>query len=1220
MNVRFSGILSRVLMCGMALALLLAGTASADQYGKEVKLQLTDDEMAKIHDRTLALSQDLVQFILEGATYDSISHGSGAGGTGGASTEYPFTVRNTAANRNEADRKTAKYTWAYESAVGMGFPVVVRYQPDKFFYAEIGDPEAPEMVFALSHLDSPTASISAANLARWRNGPDGARGENPLSYISSYVKDGWIYGAGVQDDSGPTLATLVSMLALMQAEIPLDRRVRVGMGAYEDGGPGTPTPANTSNYMDIPYLTSSGSFYDNWAYKYLNREEMPIIAFTSDSRFPVVVGNSVAVNRTATKSLSDDVGKGLSLVSATGYTTTVPGDDTVTDIVFGSGHILPTRAEFALAVSGVPAEDLLAFKNSVAESAAARDMADKVEVVEETVDGVQCVVIKMNTQVPMEAPTAQYASNAPVLVMSFIEKAFNDINKSAYNGLALKSAASDIARLFMLNGKEDYFGTYMGGGERQPDTGAALTMVVPFTPGTGGLMNATAPAAYYNSGTGVFTCALYIRHLYDNSNKYSAFTANLGNAWTGRDWSITAAANWANPTVYAQWDNYMFSLHQAAFMRTIATPGFEDINRLRSVIYPVGTTGGVLATDYFNKMDAFGAVLPGNQRWWHAPNERMTIKSAVQMTEIFADGMAEMARYYGPAGARVMWADIPGYNADRADLDLLDVQFDTYKDARGEVPSSVIGDNILVAATAFDIPMFRQRNAGSGGKGTTAIQQGHSSSGIYLPVTDMGTDVFILPERLEFKLQKAALGMDDNHWNAIKSETLTQLMTKFSFYMLRDGAPTQLTAPAGQEDKYFFRRVNSLDPDTMYISVNIGIADEDAVESPKTVLADSKTDLYKLNPNYVAVSGDPWPNRGQVTQRGFFVFGDGLRNARFESPDAIYLTLNPFVSSVVLDRASLDMSVGDSVQLTATTAPDGVAASLEWSSSNASAASVSESGVVTANTPGTTVITVAVAGDGPVATCAVRVDAGNLRAGDYGGSAAETPSIVAPSDQYGVIVQSADIVSDAAAIESAVYLIADSLVRDQVTQTLTLFTGTVNGVRYADVNAVNEALGEGNVLGVRHGGVKLGLPVVSYPSASGKTSVYSIEVSLDKFTALKFSDIVILRITGNGEFNALKKAADPSALNDGEYVISLNGRRVDDADKPVLGSEYVISVGVLENGAYDLDPTLGHVIDSIIVAERVTDTGGGGGGCDSGIGALLLMSSAGVIALLRKKG
>jgi hypothetical protein len=56
------------------------------------------------------------------------------------------------------------------------------------------------------------------------------------------------------------------------------------------------------------------------------------------------------------------------------------------------------------------------------------------------------------------------------------------------------------------------------------------------------------------------------------------------------------------------------------------------------------------------------------------------------------------------------------------------------------------------------------------------------------------------------------------------------------------------------------------------------------------VLADSKTDLYTVNPTYLASNPDPFPGRGEIKQRGFFVFGDGQKNAEFSSPDAVYVT------------------------------------------------------------------------------------------------------------------------------------------------------------------------------------------------------------------------------------------------------------------------------------------------------------------------------------------
>ena len=193
---------------------------------------------------------------------------------------------NSEANHDEYDRKVAKLAWVKELGEALGLKVVQR-QEDKYVYVEIGDPDAPEMVMALSHLDSPTGSIKpGGNLDRWVN-YDGQL--DKTAYHTPYVRDGWLYGAGVQDDSGPTLATLFAAKALQDSGVEFDRRIRIVMGCYEDGSPAKPSADETLSYIDIPYY-SAPSFYDNWTYKALNREETPIAAYTSDSRFPVVVG------------------------------------------------------------------------------------------------------------------------------------------------------------------------------------------------------------------------------------------------------------------------------------------------------------------------------------------------------------------------------------------------------------------------------------------------------------------------------------------------------------------------------------------------------------------------------------------------------------------------------------------------------------------------------------------------------------------------------------------------------------------------------------------------------------------------------------------------------------------------------------------------------------------------------------------------------------------
>jgi hypothetical protein len=248
--------------------------------------------------------------------------------------------------------------------------------------------------------------------------------------------------------------------------------------------------------------------------------------------------------------------------------------------------------------------------------------------------------------------------------------------------------------------------------------------------------------------------------------------------------------------------------------------------------------------------------------------------------------MQEMARYSGPAGAKFMWANIPGLNANRADLDLLDVTIGTYKDASAAVLPGYLGHDFLLAATAFNIPMWSDR--GNSSKTAAAFALGHEAGGVYLPTNDADflANTFVLPMRLEFKVKKPA-NMTAAEWNVLVNGGFEN----FSFNVVKGGNVIPLTVPAGgNAAKFFYKRVSAYDPNTVYVSVNLAIKDG-PYAGVETVVADSKTDLYSLNPVYLASNQDPFPERSVKEQRGFFLFGDGLKDADFTSPEAIYVTL-----------------------------------------------------------------------------------------------------------------------------------------------------------------------------------------------------------------------------------------------------------------------------------------------------------------------------------------
>jgi hypothetical protein len=713
----------------------------------------------------------------------------------------------------------------------------------------------------------------------------------PEAYHKPYVKDGWIYGAGIQDDSGPTLATMLAAKALLQAGLPHDRRIRIAMGIYEDGGPGTPTVANTANFMSIPYYTANPGFYDNWAYKMLNREEMPIAAYTSDSRFPVIVGNSAASTPMVSMSLSGDAGKPFSLTAAVAGVTLRAGDPTLKDIVFGSTTQIASRAIFTLNVAGVSTADRNSFIASINAAATARGwlpaLPTEIPKVQAQVSG-DNIVLEINTNVAMEMPTPQYGKNAIVWGMHLLSEALGGRGITSAD-LQLKKAAEGIADLFFRGNVEGeaYLGRYMGIPEsllRNLDNGAPnLTFAL-----MGGI-NTETLTSFYTAGSGNLSIAMFMRSMHTNAMDYNTAIAAVNNAWLSKGFTLTPAiAAFANPTLYVTHDNPLIALQLASYRGSMNhdPTAFADVFPLLDLAYAQGTTGGTLAGNFTNKMTAFGAVIPGNERWWHTANERMKVASAVQMTKMMADGMLEMARYTGPAGAKFMWADIPGLNADRADLDLLDVTIGTYEDAFDAVLPGHLGNDVLFAATTFNIPMWAAR--GNTSPTAAAYAAGHGTGGVYLSLTnaDFLANTFVLPMRLELKITRP-----DNTTAAEWNFLVNGGFDNFAFNVLKGDTVIPLQSPAGESaDKFFYKRVSARDPNAIYVSVNLAITDG-LYQGVGTVVADSKTDLYSVNPAYLASNPNPFPERGAKVQRGFFLFGDGSKDAEFTSPEAIYVTL-----------------------------------------------------------------------------------------------------------------------------------------------------------------------------------------------------------------------------------------------------------------------------------------------------------------------------------------
>ncbi len=144
--------------------------------------------------------------------------------------------------------------------------------------------------------------------------------------------------------------------------------------------------------------------------------------------------------------------------------------------------------------------------------------------------------------------------------------------------------------------------------------------------------------------------------------------------------------------------------------------------------------------------------------------------------------------------------------------------------------------------------------------------------------------------RLEFKVERPA-SMRGTRTGRVRRPRPRRL----TFNLLRRRHGRAAGRPRGAErGQVLLQRISATNPDAL-LSVNLAITDA-PYAGVQPVLADSKTDLYTVNPTYLASNPDPFPGRGAKQQRGFFQFGDGTKNAEFSSPDAVYVTAANWIS------------------------------------------------------------------------------------------------------------------------------------------------------------------------------------------------------------------------------------------------------------------------------------------------------------------------------------
>ena len=103
-----------------------------------------------------------------------------------------------------------------EICLGLGFRTYL--DPKGYYgYAEIG--QGKELLAVLCHLDV----VPSGDEADWKTPP-----------FEAIVKDGYIFGRGVQDDKGPSMAALYAVKALLDSGVVFQKRVRFIFGTDEE--------------------------------------------------------------------------------------------------------------------------------------------------------------------------------------------------------------------------------------------------------------------------------------------------------------------------------------------------------------------------------------------------------------------------------------------------------------------------------------------------------------------------------------------------------------------------------------------------------------------------------------------------------------------------------------------------------------------------------------------------------------------------------------------------------------------------------------------------------------------------------------------------------------------------------------------------------------------------------------------------------------------------
>jgi hypothetical protein len=153
----------------------------------------------------------------------------------------------------------------------------------------------------------------------------------------------------------------------------------------------------------------------------------------------------------------------------------------------------------------------------------------------------------------------------------------------------------------------------------------------------------------------------------------------------------------------------------------------------------------------------------------------------------------------------------------------------------------------------------------------------------------------------------------------------------------------------------------------------------------------------------------------------------------------------------------------------------------------------------------------------------------------------------------------------------------------------------------------------------------LSTPVREVTVNKDATALFSYSTNFSQFAGAKIGDLTLMKTTPYG-LRLPQKVSGFADLADERYIITdEEGAVIADSEVITGLKNYVLTVGVKDDGNYDWDTTDCHIIDPYAVGAPDNSPGdpvSGGGGCDAGAAgmAALAMAAGLVLTAKRRKG